>query len=824
MTVTRPLQDYHGKRDFTKTAEPKGTKPKEKAGRLRYVIQRHAASHLHFDFRLEHKGVLLSWAVPKGPSLSPDTKRLAMKVEDHPIEYGEFEGTIPEDQYGGGTVQLWDRGYWEPSEERSIDAGLKKGHLEFELDGTRLHGRWHLIRSKGSHYGKKGNAWLLIKGQDDHAVAGIRGDLSDIDQSVKTGRSVEEIAAGRTVEWHSDESVAKNVRRLKSEKPAASTGKPDFIPPQLALLREEPPEGADWAHEIKFDGYRVQLHVQAGRCTAYTRSGLDWSDRFPEIVMAAAKLPDCILDGEICVLDKDGITDFGALQGALRDGKTADLVFYAFDLLYAHSEDIRAKPLGARKETLRALLPASGERLRYSDHFTAPGAAVRSSACRMALEGIVSKKLKAPYRSGRGPGWIKSKCRGRQEFVVGGYVPSKSGAPVGSLLVGVHAEGELRYRGRVGAGLSPKVADELIDQLTAREQTKSPFIGTQPADKNGVVWLKPDLVAEIDYGGWSSDGLLRHAAFKGLREDKPAGEIIGEDEPVLLARSQVVLTHPEKLLWPEDQVTKQDLADYFWRMSGEILRYVGGRPLSIIRAPDGIAKQQFFQRHHMPGMSNFIRKSKVRAEKDPYITIEDADGLQALAQFNGIELHPWGATAAKPDKPEQLIFDLDPDIGVDFAMIQRAAFGMKAFLEDLGLHPFAKLSGGKGVHVVVPLIPSANWDQAKAFTRAVAERFAEIDPDHFVATMSKAKRVGKIFIDYLRNARTATAVAAWSPRARPGAPIAVPITWEFLESLKELPHYSMVKPKSWERHLSAWDGFDAARVKLSAAILKRLGV
>lgn len=831
MTATRPLIDYNRKRDFQKTAEPKGASPKASKGKLRYVIQRHEAGRLHFDFRLEHKGVLLSWAIPKGPNLDPDVKRLAMMVEDHPIEYGDFEGTIPKDQYGGGTVQLWDRGYWTPTDERTIDAGLKKGHLEFELDGERLHGRWHLIKSGGAKYDKKGSAWLLIKAHDDYVVAGIRGDLSDVDGSVKTGQTMADIAAGKSAEWRSNEAVEKNVRRLKKEKsaepPAQPATKPGFIEPQLALLEEEAPDGSDWVHEIKFDGYRMQLHVQGGKGIAHTRTGLDWSGKFPEIVADVAKLPDCILDGEICAVGEDGISDFGALQAALKSGRTKDLVYYVFDLLYAHGEDIRAKPLSRRKETLQALLPSERTRLRYSDHFVAPGEAVRNSACRMSLEGIVSKKLDAPYRSGRGFSWIKSKCRGRQEFVVGGYSQGKSSAGVGALLVGVFADGKLQYRGRVGSGITPKIAGQLLPSLEPLERSKTPFIGTQPADKTGVIWIDPKLVAEVEFGGWSADGLLRHASFKGLREDKPVTDVLDEGRKVrapVIIESKVILSSPTKQLWQADHVSKQDLADYFWRMSDHILRFVADRPLSVIRAPDGIDKQQFFQRHHTAGMSNFIHKAKIRNEPEPYISVHDADGLQALAQFNAIELHPWGATVKSPDKPEQLIFDLDPDEAVSFEMIQRAALGMKAYLEELGLAAFPKLSGGKGVHIVVPLVPSANWVEAKAFTKKVAEAFATIDPAHFIATMSKKQRAGKIFIDYLRNAKTATAVAAWSPRARPGAPIAVPVTWAFFEKMTELTVYSMVKPGTWERHLTAWDGFDDARVKLTAAITKRVGL
>lgn len=818
----RSLDTYNRKRDFRKTAEPRGRQ--HKRDQHRFVIQRHDASHLHFDFRLEHDGVLKSWAVPKGPSLDPADKRLAVQVEDHPIDYGRFEGTIPEDEYGGGTVQLWDRGRWHPVETDDPGRAFKKGKIAFELEGERLHGRWALVQMRGPR-NKSGKNWLLIKEKDRYVRTGKAADIAALDESVESGRSLAEIAGKARPKKAARK---KAVRKKIGRKAAAAV--PGFIAPQLAKLWEVPPEEDGWAHEIKFDGYRIQLRIDRRKVTAWSRSGLDWTEKFPEIVAEAAKLPDGILDGEVCALAEGDRPDFPALQAALQAGDTAGLVYFAFDLLWADGEDLREQPFETRKENLKAfVLPTARQRrIRFVPHFVSPGESLRQSSCSMGLEGIVSKQLDAPYRSGRGELWVKTKCKGRQEFVIGGYSRGTAGKSIGALLMGVYDGDELRYRGRVGTGFNAKISTLLGKAMRPLIAKSSPFTGTQPEKTSDVIWLKPKLVGEVEYGGWTGDGLLRHAAFKGLREDKPAKSVGGEGRAVGKAKipnaqSKIALSNPGKRLWPKDGVTKSDLAEYYARMAEPLLRFAGNRPVSIVRAPDGIEAETFFQRHHNRGTSSFIDKIKLAGDKQPYLVVKDAEGLRAMAQWGVVELHPWGSTAKNVEKPDQMIFDFDPDAAVPFSLVKKAALAMRDRLADFGLASFPKLTGGKGIHVVVPLKPRAGWKEVKAFTHALALAFEEADPAHFIAEARKAKRKGKIFVDYLRNDRSATAVACWSPRARPGAPIAVPITWEYLERQKKLPVYSMKRLEAALKHIGDWDDFEASRQVLTKTMLRRAG-
>ncbi|HEX6959601.1 MAG TPA: DNA ligase D [Ferrovibrio sp.] len=848
------LATYRRKRDFSQTGEPSGTGKRRRLnpGGLSYVIQKHAARRLHYDFRLEYDGVLKSWAVPKGPSRDPSVKRLAVQVEDHPIDYGDFEGTIPKGQYGGGTVQLWDRGTWEPEDPQHVGEALKKGRLTFELHGERLKGRWNLVRG-GGRYGKDGKKnWLLIKGHDDFAAENGEADLDKLDRSVKTGRSMTEIATGNSAVWHSNRAKqaepAKPARKAKGKArpPARRRGNggktaamPGFIAPQLATLQEEAPSGEGWGHEIKLDGYRIQLHVENGDCIAYTRSGLDWSSHFPEIVAAAAQaLPDCILDGEIAALDGEGRSDFAALQSALERDATAQLVYFAFDLLHAGGKDWRGAPLEQRKAALQDLLAGHEGRIRFSEHLVGDGPGIRRSACEMGLEGLVSKRLSAPYRSGRFSSWIKSKCRNRQEFVVGGFIRRKGGNPLTGLVVGTYDGDVLRYRGRVGTGYNARIAADLLGRLGKLKRKTSPFAsaGAQPEKPGEIEWVRPELVVEVEFASWTSSGVLRQASFKGLREDKAAPEVRTEMPTRVAANASgaakagagkakaATVSNPEKLLWPADGVSKQDLADYYARFADHLLPHLVGRPISLIRAPDGIEGETFFQRHYAKGMPAGIQPAKVRNEKQPYLMIKHAGGLQALAQYGVVEIHPWGAKSSNIEKPDLLIFDFDPDEGLGFAMIKRAVLAMHGHLESFGLNSFVKLTGGKGVHVVAPLKPGADWEMAKGFTKAIAENFAEADPDNFTATMSKRRRKGRIFVDYLRNAKTSTAVAPWSPRGRPGAPIAVPVTWEFFAGLRQLPVYSMTRLQEVERHFDAWKDFNACRATLTKTMLKKAGL
>lgn len=831
------LSTYNRKRDFRKTAEPRGKM--QKRDQHRFVIQKHDASHLHFDFRLEHDGVLKSWAVPKGPSLDPADKRLAVQVEDHPIAYGRFEGIIPEGEYGGGTVQLWDRGHWHPVDE-DADRAFKKGKIAFELEGERLHGRWALVQMRGPR-NKSGRNWLLIKEKDRYVRTGKAADVAAIDESVESGRSLTEIAEGNAPEWRGGKArkskAAKKAAKKKTARRKARAAVPGFIEPQLAKLWDMPPEENGWAHEIKFDGYRIQLRIDGSKVTAWSRSGLDWTEKFPEIVAEAAKLPDGIVDGEVCALAEGERPDFPALQAALQEGDTAGLVYFAFDLLWADGEDLREQPFETRKENLKTFLPAEAKqkRIRFVPHFVSPGESLRQSSCSMGLEGIVSKQLDAPYRSGRSDIWVKTKCKGRQEFVIGGYSKGTAGKSLGALLVGVYDGKELRYRGRVGTGFNAKTSGLLGKAMKPLVTKSSPFIGTQPDKTSDVIWLKPKLVGEVEYAGWTGDGLLRHAAFKGLREDKPAKSVGGEGKAVAKkvltgaeipkAQSKIALSNPSKRLWPKDGVTKSDLAEYYARMAEPLLRFAGNRPVSIVRAPDGIEGQTFFQRHHNRGTSSFIDKVKLAGDKQPYLVVKDAEGLRAMAQWGVVELHPWGATAKNVEKPDQMIFDFDPDAAVPFSLVKKAALAMRDRLTDFGLASFPKLTGGKGLHVVVPLKPKAGWKEVKAFTHALALAFEEADPEHFIAEARKAKRKGKIFVDYLRNDRSATAVACWSPRARPGAPIAVPITWAFLEKQTKLPVYRMKKLGAALKHIGDWDEFEASRQVLTKkTMLQRAGV
>lgn len=836
---TRKLSTYQRKRDFSKTAEPRG-KARQR-DQHRFVIQKHDASRLHFDFRLEHDGVLKSWAVPKGPSLNPADKRLAVQVEDHPIEYGGFEGTIPEGEYGGGTVQLWDRGHWHPVETEDAGKAFRKGKIAFELDGERLHGRWALVQMRGPRSGD-GKNWLLIKEKDRFVKTGRAANIAAIDESVESGRSLAEIAEGNSAEWRKGKRIAPKAKKKTAKKKAKKAARrkstedepPGFIAPQLAKLWDAPPEEEGWAHEIKFDGYRIQLRIADGAVTAWSRSGLDWTEKFPEIVAAAAKLPAGIVDGEVCALAAGDRPDFPLLQAALQDGDTSGLIYYAFDLLWAEGRDLRAEGYEARKRLLQAYLPPEKRQhlIRYVPHFTSPGESLRQSACRMALEGIISKQMDAPYRSGRSDIWVKTKCKGRQEFVIGGYslgTPNKNrgGKSLGALLMGVYDGGDLKYRGRVGAGFNATVSSALAKALKKRPRKHTPFVGAQPEKTSDVIWVRPELVAEVEYGGWTGDGLLRHAAFKGLREDKPAKAVRGEGKAVAKAKipdakSKVTLSNPDKKLWPKEKITKTDLAGYYARMAEPLLRFAGRRPLSIIRAPDGIEGETFFQRHHNRGTSALIGKVKIRGEAQPYLVVEDAEGLRAMAQWGVLELHPWGSTVKDIEHPDQMIFDFDPDESVPFARVKQAAFAMRDQLEALGLAAFPKLTGGKGVHVVVPLKPQADWKQVKAFTHALARQFEAADPEHFIAEARKAKRKGKIFVDYLRNDRTATAVACWSPRARPGAPIAVPVTWAFLKKQTRLPVFTMKKLTAALKHLGDWDDFEASRRSLTKTMLQRV--
>ncbi|TSE08343.1 DNA ligase D [Mesorhizobium intechi] len=791
------LEQYYAKRDFKKTSEPAGkvgrTKGSEAGGI--FVIHKHAATRLHYDLRLEHGGVLWSWAVTRGPSLDPHEKRLAVHVEDHPIDYAPFEGTIPKGEYGGGSVIVWDEGTWVP--ETDPAKAMKKGHISFELNGHKLHGLWHLVRLK-PRAGEKRDNWLLIK-SDDAAARPGEDILKEKPESVKSGLTIEEVGEGKAAKgkkpevWHSNKPAAGKAK--------AAARKLDFIEPQLATLERDAPPGKDWLHEVKFDGYRMQAQIAGTEVRLLTRTGLDWTDKFgSEIIaeLAGLKCSDAILDGEIVVLADSGVSSFALLQQDLSAKRSNRFVYYVFDLMRLDGKDLRGEPLVERKQALQELLGKQPENpaVRFSDHFSEPGKIMLEHACRMGLEGVVSKRADAPYRSGRGPTWVKSKCTARQEFVIGGYLPSdKTGRGLRSLLVGYYEGGKLHYAGRVGTGFSAKGATALKKKLDALTANASPFDKAVPKGK-GLVWVKPELVAEVEFRSWTSDRIIRHASFQGLREDKPAEDVVQEKPKAATGRARpassgtgaatmttsVKLSHPDKLLWPDEKISKQRLLDHYAEVWPRMKQFVVNRPLSLVRAPDGIGGPRFFQKHASAGMSDRIARMKDPTDGEEILFVRDFDGVAALVQYGVVEIHIWGCTIDKLEQPDQIIFDLDPDEGVDVKAVREAALDIRGKLDELSLPNFVKTSGGKGYHVLVPLKPSADWGAVKTFAHDFAKALEQAAPDRYTATLSKKARTGKIFVDYLRNGRGSTTVAPYSSRAKKGATVSMPVTWAEIEA------------------------------------------
>ncbi len=875
------IETYQSMRDFSRTSEPSGKDAKVVPSEaLRFVIQKHAASRLHFDLRLEFAGSFRSWAVPKAPSLDPKDRRMAMEVEDHPLDYGDFEGTIPKGEYGGGTVMLWDRGYWAPEPGfDNIEAALGKGELKFVMEGERMHGSWVIVRMKGKGGGKEKNAWLLIKHRDEGAVDGNVTGPTDDDTSIASGRTMAEIAAGTGAaatpfmtakgakagaEWQSDRAATAAAPR--AAKPASKTARaktqaktngkaeavslPDFVEPQLAELLDKPPSGPGWVHEIKFDGYRMQLRIRDGKAALLTRKGLDWSAKFPEIVAAGATLADGIIDGEVVALDPAGAPSFSALQAAISDAKTASLIFFAFDRLFTGEADLRPLPLAERKASLEEMIKTAPANIRYVEHFATDGVSVLESASRMNLEGIVSKRLDAPYRSGRSDSWGKSKCRQGHEVVIGAW--TTTGDAFRSLIAGIYRDGELVHVGRIGTGFGRGVLDALMPRLKALETDRSPFTGkTAPKKAAGVHWVRPELVAEIQYAGFTGDGSIRQASFKGLRDDKPAEDVEAEasasaaaakpSKPTsatvrsktVLARGSVsvmgvTISHADKPLWPDANdgiaVTKLDLARYYEAVGGWMMGHVKGRPCSMLRMPDGIGGQQkFFQRHSAKNQSTSITEVTLKGDRDPYVEFDSVEALIVAAQAGALELHPWNCEPFRPEQPGRLVFDLDPAPDVDFAAVITAAKEVRDLLDLLGLVSFCKTTGGKGLHIVTPISAEGiDWATAKAFARDVCTVMAADAPKRFLTTMAKKDRTGRIFLDYLRNDRTATAVAPLSPRGRSGATVSMPVTWSQVKKGLDPAQYTVRTVPALVRKLKAWTDYSDGERPLAEAI-ERLG-
>ncbi|MGA7155612.1 MAG: non-homologous end-joining DNA ligase [Acidobacteriaceae bacterium] len=926
--VDAQLERYRSMRDFNVTAEPSGSgtatnfglrKPTTARG-LPFVIQKHAASHLHYDFRLAWNGVLKSWASAKGPSYNPQERRLAIQVEDHPIEYGGFEGIIPEGQYGGGTVMIWDQGSWWPQlGSENVDACLRAGHLKFEMSGSKMKGKWALIRMNSHREAgsKEKPQWLLIKEHDKYErTTGDRAITDERPNSSVTGRSIQQIADASDHVWNSNHSESKtshtskpsadpktnpqpHAKKSTAPKPRTKPSinldelpherQPDFISPQLALEATTTPNTDDWIHELKLDGYRIQARKSGKRVALLTRKGLDWTHRMPAIAEAVARLPahDCTLDGEVVVLAPDGNSNFALLQASFQDAANHPLTYFAFDLLHLDGHNTRDLALHDRKQLLEHLLSANeedAETLRYSEDIPGNGETVFRQACQLHAEGIISKRADAPYHSSRTADWLKSKCLHEQELVIAGFTLSSEGPDrIGALLLGYYppikrgpkTPRHLIYAGRTGTGFTQQLRRDLLTTLVKLRVPESPFHPI-PADAKGVFWVRPQLVAQVRFATWTSDNLVRQAAFLGLREDKPASEVVRESAtvapkpkrshttsspaaaktparthashrsstlqhfalaatrstrsnpvptktksapakssaakpapvkpaprksasaksrpsstkskpaptPAPAARAGLRLTHPDKVIDPASGLTKQQLADYYALVADRMLPYIANRPLSIVRCPEGAGKPCFFQKHVTPSLPDGIKtiqiQDKSSSEPEPYITLDTPEALISLAQLSVLEIHPWGSTNDDLEHPDRLIFDLDPDPDLPWLTIAAAAAEVRQRLKNLGLESFLKLTGGKGLHIVAPINPTLTWTELKNAAHIFALSLERDNPQLYLTKMTKASRINKIFIDYLRNQRGATAVAPYSPRARAGAPISLPLPWSAL--------------------------------------------
>ncbi|MFL1544840.1 DNA ligase D [Pseudomonas sp. O39] len=819
--MAKPLSEYNRKRDFEITAEPAGDAPagKRKASALSFVIQKHDARNLHYDFRLELDGVLKSWAVPKGPSLDPSQKRLAVHVEDHPLSYGTFEGSIAPGQYGAGDVIVWDRGVWQPHDEPH--KAYAAGKLKFTLVGEKLSGDWALVRTRLKGSGDK-EQWLLIKEKDPQARPSADYDIVlDQPKSVLSGAVV-------------------GTPKPPKKREKAPTALPEQLTPQLATLVDRAPPG-DWRYEIKFDGYRMLTRIHDGEVRLFTRNGNDWTDRLPRQVKAlqALKLKDSWLDGEVVSLNADGLPDFQALQNAFDIGRSLDIVYYLFDAPFLQGQDLREAPVEERRAALKSALSGSRSKLlRFSEAFTANQRDIFESACDLALEGVIGKRAGSPYVSSRSADWIKLKCRLRQEFVIVGYTrPQGSRSGFGALLLAVNDDAGLVYAGRVGTGFDQAALKSIYAQLKPLERETSPL--EQPLTRTqarGVHWVEPSLVGEVNFTEWTREGVVRHASFVALRTDKPATQINREQPrkaksltkatPARSASSAVNITHPDRVIDPQSGTQKQQLAAYYDSISEWILPFLRHRPVSLLRAPQGIEGEQFFQKHSERLAIAHIKQldQKLDPGHARLMEIDTASALIGAVQMGTVELHTWGATSDHIETPDLFVLDLDPDPALPWKTMLEAAQLTLSVLDELGLQAFVKTSGGKGLHLVVPLAHRDGWETVKAFAKAIAQFMALQLPERFSATSGPKNRIGKIFIDYLRNARGASTVAAYSVRARPGLPVSVPVSREELKGLRGAQQWTIANLHLRLNNLKGdpWTGY-AHRQKISKTMWDKLG-
>jgi bifunctional non-homologous end joining protein LigD len=823
-----PLATYNKKRDFAKTAEPAGKVAARRGKALRFIVQKHDASRLHYDFRLELDGVLKSWAVPRGPSLDPADNRLAVRTEDHPLSYASFEGTIPRGEYGGGTVMLWDRGKWTPEPGKDPRKTIAEGHLHFTLDGERMKGEWVMFRLKPRR-GERGENWILKKVEDDYAGSPT-GLTEKFLTSVKTGRTMDEIAAGKKAKAlkpppssprkRGSSLVVAVKKKLDSRVRGNDVKLPRFREPQKATLVDEVPTGSGWLHEMKYDGYRCLLALAGGAAKIYTRTGLDWTGKFPEIAEAAHAIQcdSALLDGEIVALDDKGSTSFSALQQAISEGGRG-LTLFLFDALEIDGEKLDRLPNLERKQRLAALLGEGQPPLiLYADHMIGKGERLFEAMCAAGQEGIISKKADAPYRSARTKNWLKIKCTRRQELVIIGWSESdKKGRGFRALLLGLNEGGKLRYAGKVGTGFSQAVQHELRAKLDRLAADKAPA-EVPRAEARGAHWVSPKLVAEIAFAEFTADKVVRHASFLGLRGDKEAEEVVAEMPQAVPATDEVKISNPDRVIFPDAKVTKSELADYYRAVGAPMAVWTANRPISLVRCPQGRARKCFFQKHDSGTFGPHVHHVPIREKdghKEDYLYVADSAGVIACVQMGTIEFHGWGSKVADVEKPDRIVFDLDPDVGLDFELVKKAAKDLKTHLADMGLVTFPMLTGGKGVHVIVPLTPRAEWPAVKDFAQRFAMALAEAEPERFTAALSKAKRTGRIFIDYLRNQRGATAIMPYSARARERAPVAAPINWEELDAMKSGARFTvrdadLLLERAASRLLQGWG--EAAQV------------